>query len=78
MAKLEHFDDLRRALDVPDGVLVQLLAVSATAIMQPLNLLKIRRWTVTFMVGRIHDVISGHLNQVALQILPTHSSDHLS
>jgi hypothetical protein len=36
-------------LDVPDGVLVQLLAVSATAIMQPRDLLKIRRWWDLFM-----------------------------
>ena len=47
---LEQFDDLRRALDVPDGLLLQLLAVSATAIMQPRDLLKIRRWWDLFMV----------------------------
>ena len=45
----EHFDDLRRVLDVADGVLLQLLAVSATAIMQPRDLLKIRRWAWVFM-----------------------------
>jgi hypothetical protein len=37
---------------VSDGLLVQLLAVSATAIMQPLDLLKIRRWLFLFMHGR--------------------------
>jgi len=40
---LEQFKDLRRPLDVPDGHLLALLAVSATAIMQPLVGLKIRR-----------------------------------
>jgi hypothetical protein len=35
LADLESFDDLRRALDVADGALLALLAVSATAIMQP-------------------------------------------
>ena len=40
---LEHFDDLRRALVVPDGLLQQLLAVSSTAIMQPRDYLKTKR-----------------------------------
>ena len=50
LADLKHFDGLRRALDVPDGLLLQLLAVSVTAIMQPRDLLKIRRWVWVFMV----------------------------
>lgn len=39
---LLHFDDLRRALVVLDELLLALLAVSATAIMQPRDALKIR------------------------------------
>ena len=48
LAALKHFDGLRRALDVPDADLL-LLAVSATAIVQPLDLLKIRRWVFLFI-----------------------------
>ena len=46
---LQLRDDLRWARDVPAELLLQLLAVSATAIMQPLDLLKMRRWWDLFM-----------------------------
>ena len=49
LADLEHLDDLRRALDVFDVLLLQLLAVSATAIVQPREALKMRRWVFLFM-----------------------------
>jgi hypothetical protein len=42
LADLEHFDGPRWALDMADGGLL-LLVVSATAIMQALDLLKTRR-----------------------------------
>jgi hypothetical protein len=54
LADLEHLDDLRRVLDVPDGLLVQLPAVSATAIMQPRDALKIRQWVFLFMKWQSH------------------------
>jgi hypothetical protein len=50
---LEHFESLRRLLDVPDGLLLQLLAVSATAIVQPLAGLKIRRWVLLFIFNKV-------------------------
>ena len=46
---LGHFDDLRRALEVPDGLLLLLMAVSATAIKQPRRWLKTIRWKFLFM-----------------------------
>ena len=49
LADLKHFGDLRRLLVVSDGLLLQLLAVSATAIMQLRDALKIRRWLFLFM-----------------------------
>ena len=54
LADLEHFDSLRRVLVVADGLLLQLLAVSATAIMQPRDALKIRRWELLFMTWQLH------------------------
>ena len=46
---LQLRDDQRRVRDVPAELLLHLLAVSATAIMQPLDLLKIGRWWCLFM-----------------------------
>ena len=49
LADLEYFDDLRRIVDVPDGLLVQLPAVSATAIRQPRRWLETIRWRDLFI-----------------------------
>ena len=49
---LERVDDLRKVLpeqEVPDAPLLELPAVSDTAIKQPRDLLKIRRWEEAFM-----------------------------
>jgi hypothetical protein len=45
--------------NVPDGLLPLLLAVSATAIMQPLDALKIRRWWDLFMGKEIAGAVVG-------------------
>ena len=49
LGALQLRDDLQWARDVPAELLLQLLAVSATAIMQLLGLLKMRRWWDLFM-----------------------------
>ncbi len=48
---LKYFEDLRRALDVLDGFLAQLLDTPDTAIMQPRDALKIRRGVWGFKRG---------------------------